>query len=52
MEFRGIVLGIIFSLFIICFLAIIVEETFLGGRRRRRMEKALKERTNAVNTDH
>lgn len=33
------VLGIIFSLFIVCFVAIIIEETLLGGRRRR---KALK----------
>lgn len=32
--------GVIFALFILCFIAIIVEETFLGGRRRRR--RALK----------
>jgi hypothetical protein len=37
-SFR-VALGVIFGLFIICFIAIIIEETFLGGRRRR---KALK----------
>lgn len=31
--------GIIFSLFILLFVAVIVEELFLGGRRRRRAEK-------------
>lgn len=40
----GKILGIIFALFIICFVAIIVEETFLGGRRRRQAEKAYRER--------
>lgn len=38
-SFR-IVLGVIFALFLVCFAAIVVEETFLGGRRRR---KALKD---------
>jgi hypothetical protein len=37
-------LGIIFALFIICFVAIIVEETFLGGRRRRKALKMARER--------
>ena len=41
---RDILLGIIFGLFAVCFLAIIVEETFLGGRRRRRAEKAARGR--------
>jgi hypothetical protein len=40
---RNTILGIIFGLFAACFLAIIIEETFLGGRRRRRMERQLKE---------
>jgi ABC-type Fe3+ transport system permease subunit len=40
-------LGIIFILFIICFVAIIIEETFLGGRRRRRAEKQARERAEA-----
>ena len=31
--------GIIFSLFLLLFLAVIVEEVFLGGRRRRQAEK-------------
>lgn len=38
-SFR-IALGVIFALFLVCFVAIVVEETFLGGRRRR---KALKD---------
>jgi hypothetical protein len=37
-------LGIIFALFIICFIVIIVEETFLGGRRRRKALKSARER--------
>lgn len=41
---RGLILGTILGLFAVCFLAIIVEETFLGGRRRRRAEKAARER--------
>jgi hypothetical protein len=47
---RGIILGTVFALFIICFVAIIIEETFLGGRRRRKMERALKERRRENNT--
>ena len=39
-----VVLGIIFALFIICFVAIVVEETFLGGRRRRKAIKIARER--------
>ena len=39
-----VVLGIIFALFIICFIAIIIEETFLGGRRRRKALKSARER--------
>jgi len=39
-----IALGIIFALFIICFVAIVIEETFLGGRRRRKAVKAARER--------
>jgi hypothetical protein len=41
---RGIILGTVFSLFIVCFVAIVIEETFLGGKRRRAMEKAMKEK--------
>jgi hypothetical protein len=39
-----IALGIIFALFIVCFVAIVVEETFLGGRRRRKAVKIARER--------
>jgi hypothetical protein len=39
-----VVLGIIFALFIICFVAIIIEETFLGGRRRRKAQKLARKR--------
>jgi hypothetical protein len=31
--------GIVFGLFLLLFVAVIVEELFLGGRRRRRAEK-------------
>ena len=37
-------LGVIFILFLICFVAIVIEETFLGGRRRRKAMKAARER--------
>jgi hypothetical protein len=37
-------LGIIFILFVICFVAIVIEETFLGGRRRRKAVKIARER--------
>ncbi len=39
-----VLLGIIFALFLICFIAIIIEETFLGGRRRRKALKNARER--------
>ncbi|MBC7963412.1 MAG: hypothetical protein H7Y05_10760 [Steroidobacteraceae bacterium] len=38
------ILGIIFALFIICFVAIFIEEVFLGGRRLRLAKKACLER--------
>ena len=41
-------LGIIFVLFIVCFVAIVIEETFLGGRRRRKATKAAREREMAL----
>ncbi|MBC8016973.1 MAG: hypothetical protein H7X83_00440 [Verrucomicrobia bacterium] len=43
-EKMRIVLGVIFILFIVCFIAIVVEETFLGGRRRRKALKIARER--------
>ncbi len=39
-----IALGIIFALFCLCFIVIIIEETFLGGRRLRKAEKNARER--------
>lgn len=39
------ILGVIFALFILLFIAIVIEESFIGGRRRRKLEaKALAER--------
>ncbi len=34
---RNIALGLLLFLFIACFVAIVVEELFLGGRRKRRL---------------
>lgn len=44
-------MGGIFALFIVCFLAIVIEETFLGGRRRRRAQKAFMERNRTGRDD-
>ncbi len=43
---RELVLGTIFFLFVACFVAIVIENAFLGGRRRRRLvrEAQLKQR--------
>jgi hypothetical protein len=35
-------LGILLLLFMVCFIAIIVEETFLGGRRKRKLLREAK----------
>lgn len=43
-------IGIIFGLFIICFIAITVEELFLGGKKRRQAEKLIQERSSENNT--
>lgn len=45
-------IGIIFGLFISCFAVIIVEELFIGGRKRRRAEKLAREKRDAVDTGH
>lgn len=37
------ILGIIFALFILMFVAIVIEESFIGGRRRRRLEQKARE---------
>jgi hypothetical protein len=36
-------IGIIFFLFVLCFVAIVVEELFLAGRRRRVLERRIRE---------
>ena len=37
------IVGVIFLLFIIMFVAIVIEESFLGGRRRRKLERKVRE---------
>jgi hypothetical protein len=37
------ILGVIFALFIVLFVAVVIEESFLGGRRRRRLEQKARE---------
>jgi hypothetical protein len=38
--------GVVFGLFLLLFVAVIVEELFLGGRRRRQAEKQSRIRQN------
>ncbi|OGT97790.1 MAG: hypothetical protein A2X80_08000 [Geobacteraceae bacterium GWB2_52_12] len=47
-------IGIIFLLFAICFVAIIIEESFLGGRRRRKLERQRRQKLeeNSTNKPH
>jgi heme exporter protein D len=33
------ILGVVFALFVVLFIAIVIEESFLGGRRRRKLER-------------
>lgn len=40
-------IGIVFGLFLLMFVAIIIEEVFLGGRKRRQAEKQARIRQNA-----
>lgn len=40
--------GIIFGLFLLLFAAVIIEEVFLGGRRRRQAEKQARLRRDAA----
>ncbi len=37
------ILGVIFALFILLFIAIVIEESFIGGRRRRKLEQKARE---------
>jgi len=32
-------IAVVFSLFLVCFVAIVIEELFLGGKRRRNLER-------------
>ncbi|MBT1070425.1 hypothetical protein [Pelotalea chapellei] len=41
------ILAFIFLLFALCFVAIIIEESFLGGRRRRRLELQRRQKAEA-----
>ena len=38
------IIAVIFLLFCVCFIAIVIEETFLGGRRRRKLEREAREK--------
>ena len=40
--------GIVFGLFLLLFVAVIVEEVFLGGRRRRQAERQARLRQDAA----
>jgi hypothetical protein len=40
------IIAVIFILFCICFVAILIEETCLGGRRRRKLEQAARRHDN------
>ena len=40
--------GIIFGLFLLLFVAVIIEEVFLGGRKRRQAEKEARLRQDAA----
>jgi cbb3-type cytochrome oxidase subunit 3 len=40
--------GILFALFLLLFVAVIVEEVFLGGRRRRQAERQARLRQDAA----
>jgi len=42
------ILGVIFALFVLLFIAIIIEESFLGGRRRRRLEQKARDAQKAA----
>jgi hypothetical protein len=37
------IIGVLFALFVLMFIAIVVEESFLGGRRRRKLERQARE---------
>ena len=37
-------LGVLFILFLVCFIAIVIEESFFGGKRRRKAVRIARER--------
>ncbi|SNB45173.1 hypothetical protein [Geobacter sp. DSM 9736] len=37
------IVAVIFVLFVLMFIAIVIEESFLGGRRRRKLERRARE---------
>jgi len=41
-------IAVVFLLFVICFIAIVIEELFLGGKRRRKLERQRRMGTGAV----
>jgi hypothetical protein len=43
-SMRNIALGLLLFLFMACFIAIIVEELFLGGRQKRRLMREVRMR--------
>lgn len=45
------ILGVIFALFVVLFVAIVIEESFLGGRRRRRLERKARAEAEARGAD-
>ena len=45
-------IAIVFLLFVICFIAIVIEELFLGGKRRRRLERQWRAEISAVRSEN
>ncbi|GFE60430.1 hypothetical protein [Geobacter sp. AOG2] len=41
-------IAVVFLLFVICFIAIVIEELFLGGKRRRKLERQRRAEAGAV----
>ncbi|WP_168205802.1 hypothetical protein [Geobacter sp. FeAm09] len=44
-------IGVVFLLFVICFIAIVIEELFLGGKRRRKLERQRRAESEAMNPE-
>jgi hypothetical protein len=41
------IIAVIFALFVVLFIAVVIEESFLGGRRRRKLEREYRQRNDA-----